>query len=237
MAAKTFTVVYCCLFVISLTQDLNTRRDPDTNVIIWTINAADCPNKPVAPLQEGDCDCDDTSENINYDTPCCGIDPKQCNQNGAIGDIDEVEFTQPNSFPGTPIETQVKPPDGEECDELSPPYIFPGDPDICSILPRYKAIKAPNGASLSHDGAQALCEAHETTLATINPFDRNFDSNILVSYIKQYRDIVRTCLLGNAQDNEFTFDPCWVGALSLVTGSNQGCEVWQLRNKIYQYII
>ena len=222
-----------CFFMILLSQDLVTRRDSN-NIVIWTINPNDC-GQSKNPLQDGDCDCDDTIENSKYDTPCCGINPEQCASNGAISDIDGVTFINSlNGNTGTPNETQVKPPDGDECKELSPPYIFGGDPGICTDFPRYKAIRDPNNATLSHSDAQILCEAYGTTLGTINPYDSNFDSNILVSYIKQYRDILKTCLLGNDQDNEFTFDPCWIGAFAVM--GNQRCDMWQLRKTIYSIL-
>ena len=241
---KTGTLGVCNIILIrfAVTQlqgDYATRFDNNNNVI-WTININDCPANTrdlFTGEQTGpDCDCEDTTEAIAFRTPCCGITPEQCAINGAISDIDGLVFVPTNNPPppSPSPTTSLSPEDAQSCSPLSPPYIFTDNPNICYDLdniPRYIAYRAPGQPNqiISHSTAQAICELHGTTLATINPFDRNFGGNILESYLRQYRDVLKACILNNnVQPTLPAYDPCWVGAL-FTSGSNQGCYAWQLK--------
>ena len=216
------------LFGVGCFSQTNTIRDENNN-IIYTINDSECGTNVVRTNY--DCDCNRNTDESSYKTPCCGITPLQCSNNGALSDIDEYTVTTPNTNINKP-KYQIPPANGNECSNISPTPIFKSTNSQCTTIPKYIALKSIGDVSMTYNAAKQMCTNLGTSIATINPYDRNFGDTSQISYLRQYIDINKLCLRNsNVQKSNFNFDSCWIGA-RVLQQSSQPCTVWRF---VYLY--
>ena len=215
------------LVAILLSKVLSETIRDENNNVIWTIDNTQCTTGAI-DFSENDCDCNENGNENTYDTPCCGLTPLQCSDNGALNDIDGINIVSPSPDGSISNPLKLYPPNGDACAQISPNQISTSSNDVCSLYSKYIALANFGNIPMSYSVAAQMCQNIGTSIATINPYDKNFGATPQTSALRQYIDITKLCLRNsNLQQSNLNFDSCWIGAVAAAGTSSAPCTMWR----------